>query len=62
MWASDAEFADFVSFDPRMPEHLQLFIHRIERDEKVIAEYEADLIDFLRGVDDMVVRLMKKAA
>lgn len=62
MWASDAEFADFVSFDPRMPEHLQLFIHRVERDEKVIAEYEADLIDFLRGVDDMVVRLMKRAA
>lgn len=62
MWASDAEFADFVSFDPRMPEHLQLFIHRVERDDKVIAEYEAELIDFLRGVDDMVVRLMKKAA
>lgn len=62
MWASDAEFADFVSFDPRMPEHLQLFIHRVERDEKAIADYEAEVVDFLRGVDEMVSRLMEGAA
>ncbi len=60
LWATDAEFAEFVSFDPRMPEHLQLFIFRVERDEKVIADYEAEVVDFLRGVDDMVLRLMRK--
>lgn len=62
MWATDADFADFVSFDPRMPEHLQLFIHRVERDEKAISDYEAEVVDFLLGVDQMVERLMKKAA
>ena len=62
MWATGAAFADFVSFDPRMPEHLQLFIHRVERDEKAIAEYEAEVVDFLHGVDAMVLRLMEKAA
>jgi hypothetical protein len=60
LWATDAEFADFVSFDPRMPEHLQLFIHRVERDEGAIALYQTEVVDFLRGVDDMVARLMKK--
>jgi hypothetical protein len=60
MWSTDAEFADFVSFDPRMPEHLQLFIHRVERNESSIALYQAEVVDFLRGVDDMVARLMKK--
>lgn len=62
MWVTDADFADFVSFDPRMPEHLQLFIHRVERDEKAISDYEAEVVDFLLGVDQMVERLMKKAA
>lgn len=46
-----AEFVDFVSFDPEMPEKLQLFIFRWERDEALIKEYEAELRQFLFEVD-----------
>jgi predicted phage-related endonuclease len=46
-----AEFVDFVSFDPDMPEKLQLFVFRWERDEALIAEYEAALRQFLFEVD-----------
>ena len=38
---------DFVSYDPRMPSHLQCFIARVERDEAVIAALEADVATFL---------------
>lgn len=46
-----AEFVDFVSFDPDMPEKLQLFVFRWERDETLIREYEAELRQFLMEVD-----------
>lgn len=46
-----AEFVDFVSFDPDMPEKLQLFVFRWERDERLISEYEAALRQFLFEVD-----------
>jgi len=46
-----AEFVDFVSFDPDMPEKLQLFVFRWERDEALIREYEIELLQFLAEVD-----------
>ena len=50
-------WCDFVSFDPRMPEGLQLFIKRIARDDKYIAELEGEVIQFLKEVDDKVNKL-----
>lgn len=35
MLFSDRKWCDFVSFDPRMPEELQLKIIRVERDEEI---------------------------
>lgn len=51
------EWCDFVSFDPRMPEDLRLFVRRVERDDKRIAELEALVRDFLREVDDTLAAL-----
>ena len=51
------KWCDFVSFDPRMPEHLQLFIKRIERNDMYIAELEKEVIQFLSEVDDKVKKL-----
>ena len=50
-------WCDFVSFDPRMPEGLQLFIKRVPRDDKYIAELEGEVIQFLAEVDDKVNKL-----
>jgi len=50
-------WCDFVSFDPRMPEGLQLFIKRIARDDKYIGELEGEVIQFLKEVDDKVNKL-----
>ena len=57
-------WCDFVSFDPRMPADMQIFVTRVTRDPGAIAEYEAEVIRFLVEVDDTVAKLnnWKKAA
>jgi putative phage-type endonuclease len=52
-------WVDFVSFDPRMPEDMQLFIKRVPRDEKLISEYEAEVIKFLAEVQETVDKLIE---
>ena len=62
----DRAWCDFVSFDPRMPEEMQLHIQRVERDDDLIAEMEAEIIAFLAEVDatvaDLRARYMREAA
>jgi putative phage-type endonuclease len=58
MACTGTEWCDFVSFDPRMPERSQLFIKRVERDDKYIAEIEAEVQKFLEEVS-VEVQLMK---
>lgn len=64
MACTGRKWCDFVSFDPRFPTHLQLFVKRIERDEVAIAAMEKDVAGFLLEVDAMVQQLnnMKEAA
>lgn len=62
VYVTGADFADFVSFDPRMPEKLQLFKVRWERDEAEIKEYETELKSFLAEVDSVHKRLSELAA
>lgn len=62
MLATGRSAWDFVSYDPRLPEHLQLFIQRIPRDEEYIATLRREITAFLSEVDAMVVRLNRRAA
>ena len=57
MVCANRSWCDFVSFDPRMPSHLQLFVKRIERNDIYIAELENEVIRFLAEVDDKVKKL-----
>lgn len=54
------QWADFVSFDPRLPESMKLFIKRVPRDDAMIASLEADVIDFLNELRLTVHRLRAK--
>lgn len=60
LWVSDRQWWDFICFDPRMPEHLQLYIQRIERDEKYIEELVAEIGRFLAETDALYRRLMER--
>ena len=62
MWqmaCTGADWNEFVSFDPRLPSHLQLFVRRLERDQKRITEMEAEVKDFLAEVDEILAKLPK---
>jgi putative phage-type endonuclease len=50
-------WCDFVSYDPRMPEHLKLFVRRVKRDDTHIADLEMEVIKFLSEVEDKVAAL-----
>ena len=50
-------WCDYASFDPRMPDGLQLFVIRVPRDDERIAELEREVELFLEQVDAMVREL-----
>ena len=62
MECTGRQWCDFVSFDPRMPEHLQLFVVRFERDEERLEDLRKEAIAFLAEVDALILQLTKKAA
>lgn len=51
-------WCDFVSFDPRMPSDMQMFVRRVFRDDDLIAEYESAVVAFLAEVDNTVAKLI----
>ena len=57
MACTGRKWNEFVSFDPRMPDNLQLFIKRVERDDELIKELEAEVVKFLAEVDEKVEKL-----
>ena len=53
-------YADFVSYDPRLPLSMQLFIKRVPRDDALIADMEKEVRAFLAEVDEKVAALTAK--
>ena len=66
MHLCERQWCDFASYDPRLPIEMQLHVERVERDEKLIEEIEAEVRKFLGEVDEAVAdlraRYMKEAA
>lgn len=54
MSCAERQWGDFISFDPRMPKDLQLFIARLPRNEEKILVIEAEVQLFL---EDVILRL-----
>jgi putative phage-type endonuclease len=52
-------WCDFVSFDPRLPEHLQMLVVRVPRNEVRIIELEDEVRKFLAELDDKVKKLQE---
>jgi len=60
MVCTDRNWCDFVSFDPRMPEDMQLFVtqytYSMGRDTEITKEVK----DFLKELDEKVLALKEK--
>ena len=62
MACTNRDWCDFVSYDPRLPSDLQLFIKRIPRDDKYIQLLEAEVIEFLTETAHKVAQLLNLKA
>lgn len=58
MACCERQWCDFVSYDPRLPARMQLFVTRIER--LLDPELEQKVRDFLKEVDETVASLTEK--
>ncbi len=61
MWVSGAAWCDFISYDPRLPEHLQLYVHRIHRDDAAIQLHADNIFKFLQELDALHEQLKNAA-
>jgi putative phage-type endonuclease len=57
MACANRDWCDFVSYDPRMPEGQQIFVRRLQRDDKLISEIEEEVIKFDSEVIELVESL-----
>lgn len=57
LWVCQKDKADFVSFDPRLPERNQLFIVEVNRDDELIKQMESEVLKFLNEINDLINKL-----
>lgn len=57
MACTERSWCDFVSYDPRLPEEMQLHCRRVDRDAALLAEIEAEVNAFLAELDATVAEL-----
>jgi putative phage-type endonuclease len=60
MLCCQRKWCDFVSFDNRLPEHLQLFVQEVEFDPEYAAMLEKEVVLFLTELDNKVAKLKEK--
>jgi len=60
MACTGRQWCDFVSYDPRLPEDLQLFIVRVNRDQEYIDNMEVEVKKFLKEVEETINKLKER--
>jgi putative phage-type endonuclease len=54
------QWADFVSFDPRLPESMSLFVQRVPRDDEAIKYLETEIAAFLSELEEKLAALVSR--
>lgn len=62
MACTGREWCDFVSFDPRMPEDMRLFVQRVDLDNGYINDLETEIMKFLDELNTKIHQLQELAA
>lgn len=60
MACTGRSYCDFVSYDPRLPEEMRLYVRRFHRDEDRIKQLTDEVTKFLREVDATVDALKER--
>src|SRR5690349_24823793 len=48
MACTGRKWCDFASYDNRLPERMRLYVKRVNRDDALVAEIEAEVVKFLK--------------
>ena len=62
MWqmaCSGRQWVDFCSYSPALPESMRIWVKRLHRDDKRIAELEAEAVAFLGEIEARITQLEK---
>lgn len=59
MACTGRKWCDFCSYDPRLPEHLRMFVKRVPRDDEYIKTLETEVTKFLAELDEKLKQLEK---
>ena len=62
MACTGRKWCDFVSFDNRLNEDLQIFVKRVDRDDAYILEMESEINKFLAEMQEKIDKLTKSKA
>lgn len=57
MACTGRKWSDFVSYEPNLPDNLQLFICRLDRDEVAISEIETEVQKLNAEIDEIIAKL-----
>lgn len=60
MACTGRQWVDFATFDPRLPEELQLFVMRFPRDQTRIDAIESEVQKFWNEIDEIIETLRKR--
>ncbi len=56
LWVTGREFWEFISFNPRFPGRLALYVQRVHRDEVVIRKIEQDVLSAWEHAQKLIAR------
>ena len=59
MACTGREYCDFVSFDPRLPAEMSIFVRRVMRDDVLIKSLEEEVSKFLAEIDEKIATIKK---
>ena len=57
MACTGRKWCDFVSYDPRLPDELSLFVVRVQRTDEVIKEIESEVREIIEEINGIVKEL-----
>jgi len=60
MWVLSLDWIDFVSYDPRMPPQMQIYIQRIQKDLAYHAMLEDKVTMFLQEIEETIQQISYK--
>lgn len=62
LWVTGRKWCDFISFHPRMPEDLQLYVLRVPRDEDMIEDLDRKVRRFCEQIEIKLSKIQAAAA